>query len=125
MSYLDLYFIQGPLKEAGKASMVTNILAGRYHFQHTAFKRTSATAVQFVKALLHHDYRGRLRSHEVLQHPWLNKSAEEKAPPAIMKSSLSFRAVNNLVKNSEASELRRAGMVACVFGMQPTQVSGA
>ena len=37
--------------------MVTNILAGRYHFQHDTFKNVSPLAIKFVKALLHHDYR--------------------------------------------------------------------
>eukprot|EP01031_Cornospumella_fuschlensis_P026881 gene26881-32486_t len=63
--------IAGPLSDAGKAAMITNILAGRYHFNHKPFQTVSKGAIQFVKTLLHQDYRTRVRAYETLENPWL------------------------------------------------------
>lgn len=41
--------IGGPLQEAGKAAMITNILACRYHFNHSTFNNVSREAIAFVK----------------------------------------------------------------------------
>ncbi len=64
--------IPGPLADAGKASMITNILAGRYHFNHKAWNNVSKAGINFVKALLHPDYKTRIHSHEALEVPWLS-----------------------------------------------------
>jgi calcium-dependent protein kinase len=128
--------IGGPLTDAGKAAMITNILAGRYHFNHRPFQSVSKVGIQFVRQLLHPDYRFRMRSNEALEHPWvvaestaalggapnsrqgsMTMSAKgSSATPLI--SAKSFRAVSKLKKSVDLTDLQRTGMMAVVFGLQ-------
>lgn len=107
----------GTLADAGKAAMITNILAGRYHFNHKAWQTVSKQGVNFVKALLHPDYKQRMHSHEALENPWLIDSNIINVHAHILRSEKSFQAANNIRRMSEVSELHRAGMVALVFGI--------
>jgi calcium-dependent protein kinase len=109
--------VNGPLQEAGKAAMITNILAGRYHFNHKAWQNVSKTGIAFVKALLHPDYRNRVRSRDALDHPWLKSASSSDIPSLLLRQS-SSAVISNMKKASEASELQRTGMMALVFGMQ-------
>ena len=107
----------GTLADAGKAAMITNILAGRYHFNHKAWQTVSKQGLQFVKALLHPDYKQRMHSHEALENPWLIDNAIINVHANILSSQKSFVAANNIRRMSDVSELHRTGMVALVFGI--------
>lgn len=107
----------GTLADAGKAAMITNILAGRYHFNHKPWQTVSRQGLNFVKALLHPDYKQRMHSHEALENPWLIDTNIINVHASVLSSEKSFRAVNNIRRMSEVTELQRTGMVALVFGI--------
>jgi calcium-dependent protein kinase len=107
----------GTLADAGKAAMITNILAGRYHFNHKAWQTVSKQGLNFVKGLLHPDYKQRMHSHEALENPWLIDTAIQNVHAHVLRSQKSFQAANNIRRMSDVSELHRAGMVALVFGI--------
>ena len=103
--------------------MITNILAGRYHFNHRQWRNVSKEGVHFVRTLLHPDYTTRVRSKEALENPWLSDNNLVASQAKVLKSFKSFRAVSNMKRSQSASELQRTGMVAVVFGLQPGVVS--
>ena len=111
--------VSGPLQEAGKAAMITNILAGRYHTKHRTWNSVSKLGLAFVKELLCPDYTQRMHSSEALEHPWLNDNASVHMAQSVMKSSKSYRALSNMQKN-RPDALKIAGATALVFGLQPT-----
>lgn len=108
--------VGGPLTDAGKAAMITNILAGRFHFNHKAWANVSRQGINFVKALLTQDYRYRMHSHEALESPWL-KDTNTDIQMRVLTSEKSVRALNSLKKSYDQSEFQRTGMVALVFGI--------
>lgn len=99
--------------------MITNILAGRYHFNHRAWRNVSKEAIAFVRTLLHPDYKTRIRSKAALESAWLRDDTLLSSQTMTLKSSKSFRAVANLVRTPDATEMQRMGMLAVVFGLQP------
>eukprot|EP00600_Ochromonadales_sp_CCMP1393_P002181 CAMPEP_0174990998 /NCGR_PEP_ID=MMETSP0004_2-20121128/21629_1 /TAXON_ID=420556 /ORGANISM="Ochromonas sp., Strain CCMP1393" /LENGTH=701 /DNA_ID=CAMNT_0016244661 /DNA_START=79 /DNA_END=2184 /DNA_ORIENTATION=+ len=107
----------GPLGDAGKAAMITNILAGRYHFNHKAWQNVSRQGRGFVKALMHPDYKQRMHSSVALEHPWLSDGSLKITHESVMNSPQSHLAVSNIKRMPEFSELQRTGMVALVFGL--------
>eukprot|EP01032_Pedospumella_encystans_P018673 gene18673-21248_t len=109
--------ITGSLADAGKAAMITNILAGRYHFNHKPWQSVSKQGLLFVKSLLHPDFRQRMHSHEALENPWMVDTALASAHQLVLVSEKSFRAVENMRRMSDVTELQRTGMVALVFGI--------
>eukprot|EP01033_Poteriospumella_lacustris_P011097 gene11098-7896_t len=109
--------VGGPLSDAGKAAMITNILAGRYHFNHKQWQQVSRQAVNFVKALLNPDYRHRLHSHEALDSPWLKDSQVLANQSKMLATEKGARAVNKLKQTTDHNDFQRAGMVALVFGI--------
>jgi calcium-dependent protein kinase len=116
--------IGGGLSDAGKAAMIANILAGRYHFNHKQWNQVSKQGINFVKALLTHDYRHRMRSHEALESPWLKEIVNHRDYQAhlTMRNEHIAKAVTTLKHSTEATEFQRTGMVALVFGI-PSRVS--
>ena len=96
--------------------------AYRYHMNHEAFRSVSPLGRKFVADLLHVDYKTRMHSDEVLEHPWLS-SLNSKDPNFSSANIVekSQKAVANMVKMSNSSELKRAGSMAMVFGFQPRQ----
>lgn len=111
--------IAGPLADAGRAAMITNILAGRYHFNHKSWQRISKEGINFVRLLLNPDYKTRLRSHMALEHSWLRDSTAIASQESTLKSSRSFKALKNMQKSQSSTDMQRTGMVALVFGLQP------
>jgi calcium-dependent protein kinase len=117
--------INGPLKEAGKAAMITNILACRYHFHHHQFKYVSKESIRFIETLLHPDYTTRIHAKEALDHPWVKggKAQQQLASNALLSqvasTEESHRALTNLKQVTSQSTLRHTGSVAVAFGMQP------
>jgi hypothetical protein len=103
--------------------MITNILAGRYHFNHRQWRNVSKEGVNFVRTLLHPDYTARVRSKEALDNPWLSDNNLVTSQAMVLKSFKSFRAASNMKRSQSATELQRTGMVAVVFGLQPGVVS--
>eukprot|EP01038_Epipyxis_sp_PR26KG_P005845 gene5845-8065_t len=111
--------VKGELAEAGKAAMITNILAGRYSFNHPTWNMVSKAGIGFVKALLHPDYTKRMHSFEALEHPWLQDTAIFKSHSSVLQSTQSMQAVEIMKRNTEGTDLHRTGMVALVFGIEP------
>lgn len=113
--------IPGKLAEAGKAAMITNILACRYNFNHSTFESVSKEAKLFVQTLLHPDYRYRIHSYEALENPWLKDiDNRNEALVNLSKTYKSAQAINNLKKAKDSTALQQSGMVALVFGLQPS-----
>lgn len=54
------------------ATVIANILMGRYHFQHTIFSTISDAAIDFLKTCLTMDYKNRASIEDLLHHPWLS-----------------------------------------------------
>ena len=115
----EVFHVQGQLPDAGKAAMISNILAGRYHFNHKAWQSVSPEAIKFVKMLLNPDYTSRIRSHDALVHSWMNDETIADDNSLMLASNKSHIAVANMKRSYEFSELQRAGMLAMVFGLQP------
>eukprot|EP01039_Chlorochromonas_danica_P000319 gene319-342_t len=109
--------IAGPLSDAGKAAMITNILAGRFHFNHKPWQQVSKGGINFVKTLLHHDYRTRIRAYEALEHAWFQDNKIFKKQTSLLTSAPSFRAINNMRRSGVTTDMQRTGMVALVFGI--------
>lgn len=109
--------IGGPLTDAGKAAMITNILAGRYHFNHRPWQNVSRAGVNFVKTLLNQDYRTRVRSHEALENAWLMDPITRSSKSSPLLSAKSFRAVSKLKQSQDQTHMQRTGMMAVVFGL--------
>lgn len=109
--------IAGPLSDAGKAAMITNILAGRFHFNHKPWQQVSKGGINFVKTLLHHDYRTRIRAYEALEHGWFQDNKILKKQTSLLTSAPSFRAINNMRRSGVTTDMQRTGMVALVFGI--------
>lgn len=63
--------VSGPLTEAGKAAMTTNILAGRYSFGTENWRGVSTEAKDFVKELLHPHYQKRVHAREAMLLSWM------------------------------------------------------
>lgn len=113
--------IKGKLAEAGKATMITNILAGRYHFKYEAFNNVSKEAKQFVQVLLNPDYRSRVHSNEALENPWLKEKEirSETNLQRMSRTNISTRTISRMLLNQEANDFQHAGMLALAFGLQP------
>ena len=114
----DAVVLPGDLEEAGKAAMVTNIMMGRYHFNHQAFKDVSVEGVTFIQKLLAPNYRHRCSAKDTLSLSWLSKyhtktkfdvdSLNNKDTPLSI-------AVSNLKGKRKSSVLGNTGMVAVAF----------
>jgi calcium-dependent protein kinase len=113
----------GPLADAGKAAMITNILACRYHFNHKPWLTVSKQGLNFVKALLHPDYKQRMHSHEALEASWLQDTVLTSVAQNVLASERGLRAAENIRRSSSFSELQRTGMMAVVFGVQNKTIS--
>ena len=122
----EALFIAGPLSDAGKAAMTTNILANRYHFNHATWKSVSKDAISFVADLLHPNYMLRMRSSEALAHPWLvgNKVSLERALNDSTNMN-SKKMVSNFIKALEpdAHTFKRTGLNAVAFGLPASQAA--
>jgi serine/threonine protein kinase len=88
---------------------------------HEAFRSVSPLGRKFVADLLQVDYKIRMRSDEVLDHPWLSSLNNKDGPNFTGIVEKSQKAIANMVKMSNSSELKRAGSMAMVFGFQPRQ----
>ena len=114
----------GALTEAGKAAMTTNILSGRYHFQHHTWEDVSEQAKNFVSQLFTQPYMQRMEASEALDDPWLNTrrpSVSVSLAQDAMSNNCVANIMNNLDENTPA--LRRTGNVALAFGFQPQEAS--
>ncbi|KAJ1430438.1 kinase-like domain-containing protein, partial [Ochromonadaceae sp. CCMP2298] len=109
-------------EDAARAVMITDILAGRFNFSQKAWKAVSAEGVAFVKELMQPNYKRRIRSAEVLAHPWLKSSIRTNLTKVIT-SGYSKNALNNLKKSTRQSALQKTGMMAVVFGIPATKTS--
>lgn len=109
--------IAGPLSDAGKAAMITNILAGRFHFNHKPWQRVSKVGLALVKMLLHQDYRTRIRAYEALENAWFDDTKVVNTQTSALISAKSFRAINNIRRSSFITDMQRTGMIALVFGI--------
>ena len=63
--------VRGPLTEAGKVAMTTNILSGRYSFGTDNWAGVSQEAKNFVRKLLAPNYRLRVHAKEAMSLPWM------------------------------------------------------
>jgi len=115
----------GPLTEAGKAAMTTNILSGRFHFQHHTWSTVSDDAIKFVSLLFTQPYTERIEASEALEDPWLRAGRRSSVSVSLAENSLSNNVVANIMNNLDESTpaLRRTGNVALAFGFQPEEAS--
>ncbi len=115
--------LPGDLQNAGKAAMVTNILMGRYHFDHAPFKKVNAEGIHFIQQMLHPSYQSRWQAVDALNSAWLSGSSAmapvDFAKISSVDSALS-RAVSNLRKKAGGSSLRNTSMVAVAFNNSGT-----
>ena len=103
--------ISGPLANAGRTSLVTNILMGRYSFNHPAWRSVTPQCIQFIERMLHADYKHRWSARQALDHPWL--STEDHS----VQSETLAHVVRNLRRQSSHTALQQSGMLAVVFNL--------
>jgi calcium-dependent protein kinase len=106
---------KGPLEDAGKAAMVTNILTGRFHFNHKAWNTVSKQGVGFVKALMHPDFRQRMRSAVALENAWLSDGSFKDVSDRILSSPESRTAAQNIQNIENFTEIQRTGMCMWMY----------
>jgi Ca2+-binding EF-hand superfamily protein len=63
--------------EASEASLVSNIVMGRYHFNHEPFRHVSDDAIHFICSCLEPNPAFRLSAETLLKHRWLSTSGHE------------------------------------------------
>jgi len=115
----------GPLTEAGKAAMTTNVLSGRYHFNHHTWDQVSEQAKDFVRLLFTQPYTQRPDASEALDMPWIKALRRSSVSVQLAEDSLSNNVVANIMSNLDENtpKLRRTGNVALAFGFQPDEAS--
>lgn len=104
--------VAGPLQQAGRTSLVTNILMGRYSFRHPAWRTVSPDCVQFIQKMLYPDYRNRMSARQLLDTPWLSSDDTSLMPTATLAN-----AVRNLRRQSSHTALHQSSMLAVVFNL--------
>jgi calcium-dependent protein kinase len=118
--------LPGDLQNAGKAAMVTNILMGRYHFDHAPFKKVSADGISFIQKMLCPHYEDRWSAMDSLHASWLSGSAQRSAIDLTKMSgkdtALSL-AVSNLRQKTTVSTLGNMSMVAVAFSKSQNEAS--
>jgi calcium-dependent protein kinase len=111
--------LPGELKKAGRQSIVTSILMGRYHFNHPAFRQVSQEGILFIQKLLAPKYTSRWQAIDAVKCPWLSDkfvktSLFDLSTLKSVNTPLSL-AVSNLRGKRDASVLGNTGMVAVAF----------
>lgn len=105
--------------DAGKSSLVANILMGRYNFYHPAWDTVSEIAIKFTQLCLTVDYHQRPRAAELRKNTWCvptigsNHSRLNDNAIKTMKRKLS--------KASSSTGLGKTSMIAVAFSMPPTK----
>ena len=102
--------VTGPLTEAGKATMITNILAGRYSFNPRYWGHVTLEAQQFIKMLLLPKYLNRVSAKEAMDTHWVH-TRTDLVPERVHAS---VEALNNgcLANSAEPTSPRSVSMKA-------------
>lgn len=116
--------LPGALEPAGKASLVANILMGRYTLNHSPFKRVSPACLAFIQKMLVPDYRARWSAKKALQHEWLQNSPnKDSLSDSLATTESMLAALSNLRRQSSMSALHQSSMLAVVFSLPQNKTS--
>jgi hypothetical protein len=111
----------GPLRGAGKAAMLSNILSGRYDLTHAGLSQSSAQAINFVKATMCVDFHKRTSAFNALSLPWFaghnmdNKAVKASALERMVSFTQSKQVVKRIAKLKSSNELQRAGRCIHIY----------
>ena len=100
-----------------KAAVVSNILMGRYHFNHEVFRSVSDAGKSFIEKLLEPVYENRCSAKMALNLPWLSK-AECRSPNVktlTTKHTELSLAISTLCGKRNSSKMGNTGLVAIAF----------
>lgn len=103
--------------DAGKSSLVANILMGRYNFYHPAWDTVSEIAIKFTQLCLTVDYHQRPRANDLRKNTWCIPTvgySHSRMNDNAMKSMK-----KKLTKASSSTGLGKTSMIAVAFSMPP------
>jgi calcium-dependent protein kinase len=60
-----------------KAALVSSIIKGKFHFNHSPFRQVSSSCIHFLKSMLTNNYRQRWYARDALNSGWMSSSSEE------------------------------------------------
>eukprot|EP00924_Labyrinthula_sp_SR-Ha-C_P016112 snap_masked-scaffold_4-processed-gene-19.36-mRNA-1 protein AED:1.00 eAED:1.00 QI:0/-1/0/0/-1/1/1/0/273 len=75
------------------------VLEGKYHFRHSAFRKVSAEAVDFVRRVLEYNPKERLTAREALEHIWLGQIHQQRVNDRMSRRQSIDRSVVQNLKN--------------------------
>jgi calcium-dependent protein kinase len=99
--------------DAGKSSLVSNILMGRYSFRGVAWDCIDDESIKFVQCCLCMDYKKRMTAAELQKLDWCS-------PETANRTMLSEKAATTLTKRlsrATSTGLNRTSMLAVAFSM--------
>lgn len=109
--------LPGALETAGKASVMTNILMGRYSFNHPPFRRVSNTCISFIQNMMATDYKSRWSARAAMDHPWLQMTDSD------THTARNTQVLTQLRRQSSMSALHQSSMLAIVFSLPHIKTS--
>jgi calcium-dependent protein kinase len=63
--------------QSTKAALVSSIIKGKFHFNHSPFRQVSSSCIDFVRNMLTTNYRQRWYARDALACGWMSTSSEE------------------------------------------------
>eukprot|EP00924_Labyrinthula_sp_SR-Ha-C_P016101 augustus_masked-scaffold_4-processed-gene-19.16-mRNA-1 protein AED:0.09 eAED:0.11 QI:0/-1/0/1/-1/1/1/0/630 len=79
--------------------IMKRVLEGKYHFRHSAFRKVSAEAVDFVRRVLEYNPKERLTAREALEHIWLGQIHQQRVNDRMSRRQSIDRSVVQNLKN--------------------------
>eukprot|EP00602_Paraphysomonas_sp_CaronLab_P012905 CAMPEP_0185040220 /NCGR_PEP_ID=MMETSP1103-20130426/38015_1 /TAXON_ID=36769 /ORGANISM="Paraphysomonas bandaiensis, Strain Caron Lab Isolate" /LENGTH=440 /DNA_ID=CAMNT_0027579427 /DNA_START=751 /DNA_END=2076 /DNA_ORIENTATION=+ len=101
--------------DAGKSSLVANILMGRYDFHHYTWDRVGDESIQFTQLCLTMDYNSRPSAAELQKNPWCSPGV---AINTVLTESTA-KVLKRRLSRASSTGLGRTSMIAVAFSMPP------
>mmetsp|Transcript_6780 Transcript_6780/g.10203 ORF Transcript_6780/g.10203 Transcript_6780/m.10203 type:complete len:675 (+) Transcript_6780:123-2147(+) len=102
--------------DAGKSSLVANILMGRYDFHHYTWDRVGDESIRFTQMCLTMDYKHRPTAAELQKNPWCSPDV---AINTVLTESTA-KVLKRRLSRASSTGLGRTSMIAVAFSM-PSQ----
>lgn len=97
--------------------IMKRVRKGKYHFDHSAFKKISENAVDFCRKLLQYDTKNRMTAQQALVHPWLSEHSKRMMQRRSQRrgSVLDLEVVNNLRGFVETNRFKKLALQAVAY----------
>ena len=110
---------------ASEASLISNIVMGRYHFNFDPFNEVTDDGIHFICCCLEPRPRYRPTAEQLLQHRWLQTpskgdSMKATSSPQYQNNHFHVPSVDQQAEYGLRSELARTSMLGVAFSMPPS-----